>query len=263
MTDHTPLDRAHAEMQAAPQDGAARLSFFDRLAAAELFLWLEASPEGDQVSPNLFEAGDDRYVRVFDREHRLAHAAGGPAPYVALSGRAIAGMLAGQGIGMALNLDVAASSILLPATAIDWLHDTLGNAPREVEARITAVHAPGGLPDSLVTALDARLASATGLAQCAWLVAAERADGSRGHLLAFVGAAPAAHEALARAASAALTFSGIDAGEMDVGFFDAAHPVIGRLARVGLRFDLPQPVGLQQSTASAPGSDPAKPPILK
>ena len=40
----TPLDLAHAATEAAPQDDAARLRFYERLADGELFLLLEAEP---------------------------------------------------------------------------------------------------------------------------------------------------------------------------------------------------------------------------
>ena len=86
--------------------------------------------------------------------------------------------------------------------------------------------------------------------------------GITGHLLGFVGALPDAQGALAQAAGEALTFSGIEAGAMDVGFFDANDPITPRLARVGLRFDLPQPAIVDQVEFGAPGSDPAKPPKL-
>ncbi|MEO0865181.1 MAG: SseB family protein, partial [Pseudomonadota bacterium] len=59
-----------------------------------------------------------------------------------------------------------------------------------------------------------------------------------------------------------LTFSGIEAGALDVGFFDGADPVTERLARVGLRFDLPQPAPATAGPA-APGMDPAHPPRLR
>ena len=75
--------------------------------------------------------------------------------------------------------------------------------------------------------------------------------------------AEAAEQALANAASEALTFSGIEAGAMDVGFFASDDPVVAKLAKVGLRFDLPQGEGLQQTPRMAPGMDPSKPPILK
>ncbi|MEP2890412.1 SseB family protein [Tateyamaria sp.] len=259
----TPLDLAHAAMQAAPDDDAVRLRFFERLGDAELFMLLEGEPVGDAITPQIFDPGTGSIVLVFDREERLTGFVGAEAPYAALSGRLIAGLLAEQGLGLGLNLDVAPSSFLLDGDGVQWLAQTLGHGPDEIEARLAEVSAPTGLPDTLITALDTKLATATGLAQMAYLVASVDTDGKRSHLLAFVGAAPGAEPALARAASEALTFSGIEAGAMDVGFFDAADPVTARLARVGLRFDLPQPAPAHVPDAQAPGSDPARPPRLR
>lgn len=260
MSEATPLDQAHALMGAAPEDDAARLRFYERIADSELFLLLEAEPKGDQISPVLLE---ESYVIVFDRAARLAAYVGDVAPYVALSGRAIAGMLAGQPLGMAVNVGVAPSEILLPAGALAWLRDTLAHEPGQIEARIERVLPPVGLPETLIAAIDAKLATATGMAAGAFLVAVEYEGGGRGHMLGFVGAIERAQDALVRAASEALTFSGIEAGAMDVGFFAPNDPVVEKLARVGLRFDLPQGEGLQQTPRMAPGSDPSKPPILK
>jgi hypothetical protein len=261
MTDPmTPLDDAHAKMMADEADDAARLRFYERVADAELFMLLHAEPEGDQINPVVLEEG---YLMVFDRVERLAAHVGRPAPYVALSGRAIAGMLDGQDLGLAVNIGVAPSEILLPAGAVAWLRDTLAHIPGEVEARIARVLPPKGLPENLIAAIDAKLAIATGMAAGAFLVAVEYASGGRGHLLAFVAALPRAQDALVRAASEALTFSGIEAGAMDVGFFGADDPTVTKLAKVGLRFDLPQGEGLQHTPRLAPGSDPSKPPILK
>ncbi|MBA96976.1 MAG: hypothetical protein CMN14_05680, partial [Roseobacter sp.] len=109
MTDKTPLDIAHAAMMADENDEIARLRFYERIADVELFLLLESEAEGDQVNPVLL---DDAYVMVFDRIERLAAYVGQPAPYVALSGRAIAGMLEGQTLGMAVNMNTAPSAIL-------------------------------------------------------------------------------------------------------------------------------------------------------
>ncbi len=260
MSEETPLDMAHAAMQAVPEDDTARLRFYERVADVELFLLLEAEPQGDQATPVLL---DDTYVLVFDRALRLAAYAGAAAPYVALSGRAIAGMLEGQPLGMAINLNVAPSEILLPPGAVGWLRDTLAHEAGEVEARIETVLPPKGLPETLIGAIDAKLATATGMAAGAYLVAVEYAGGGRGHLLGFVGAIERAQDALVRAASEALTFSGVEAGAMDVGFFAPGDPVVEKLARVGLRFDLPQGEGLQHTPRMPPGSDPSKPPILK
>ena len=260
MAEMTPLDEAHAAMMAAEDDDTARLRFYERVADVELFLLLEAEPDEDQVTPVLLQ---EEYVLVFDRAERLAAYVGEPAPYVALSGRAIAGMLEGQDLGLAVNIGVAPSEILLPAGAVAWLRDTLAHAAGEVEARIERVLPPAGLPEVLIAAIDAKLATATGMAAGAYLVGVEYPGGGKGHLLAFIGAIPRAQDALVRAASEALTFSGIEAGAMDVGFFAPSDPTVEKLAKVGLRFDLPQGEGLQQTPRMPPGSDPSQPPILK
>lgn len=260
-TDATPIDRAHAAMQAAPEDDAARLRFFERLADAELVLLLSRDPEGDAIDPDLFELPDASYLLAFDTEERLAAFTGRAVPYVALSGRTLAGMLAGQGLGLGLNLG-APSETLLPAPALDWLAAMLSETPRTVTARPAAVAAPSGLPEPLLPALDAKLAAAEGLAQAACLVAVTYDDGSRGHLLAFLDPLPGAEEALARATGEALAFSGIEAGALDVTFLPASDPAADRIARVGLRFDIPAPAALP-GPPTAPGMDPDRPPRLR
>jgi hypothetical protein len=95
----TPLDDAFTAMEAEGTD-AARLRWFDRLAASELFLLLEAEAEGDRVRPRrLRRWRTAAFICVFDREDRLSGFAGEAAPYASLSGRALSGMLAGQGLG--------------------------------------------------------------------------------------------------------------------------------------------------------------------
>ncbi|WP_323784424.1 SseB family protein [Leisingera sp.] len=262
MTEETPLDLAHAAMEADPADDAARLRFYERLGDSELFLMLTEEAAGGQISPELFETPEGAFVLVFDREERLGQFAGRAVPYAALSGRVIAQMLAGQGIGLGLNLEVAPSAILIPAGAVGWLHQTLGHAPEEVEAAVEMFTAPKGLPEALLTALDAKLATAGGLAAAAYLAGVRYGGGGQGHLLGFVGAKEAAQPSLAKAASEALTFSGIEAGAMDVAFFTAEDPVAASLARVGLRFDLPQPPEPETYQPEIPGSNPDKPPRL-
>ena len=72
---------------------------------------------------------------------------------------------------------------------------------------------------------------------------------------------PGSETALARAAGEALTFSGIEAGTMDVLFARSSDPLAAHLAKVGLRFDLP---ALHDPQApGAPGMAPNRPPILK
>ena len=252
----TPLDAAHA----GSQDEAGRLRFYERLADSELFLLLVGEPEGEVIEPRLFDLEEGPVALVFDREARLAEFAGGPSAFAALSGRSVAGMLAGRGIGLGVNLGVAPSSTLLPAEAVDWLARTLAHAPSEVTGRARELRAPGDLPAALLDALDAKLPSAAGLARGAYLAGVTYEDGRRGHLLAFVDAAPGAEDALARAAGEALTFSGLEMGEMDVAFVRASDGLAARLAKVGLRFDLP---GREPQAPRAPGSDPDRPPRLR
>ena len=95
---HTPLDKAHMDMSATPDNDKARLSFFQRLADCELFLMLNGSENSE--TPLLFDTSDGSYVLAFDTEDRLTKFAEAPAPYAALSGRALALMLEGKGLSL-------------------------------------------------------------------------------------------------------------------------------------------------------------------
>lgn len=262
----TLLDIAYLRTEANPDDDAARLAFYARLAEAELFLLLETEAKGDQLSPRVFALEDGPVVLAFDTEARLSEFTGLPAPYAALPGRALVQMLVADpeaGLGLGLNLGVAPSSRLLPAEILRWLADTLENRPTELQARASEIFAPKGLPDNLLTALDATLARAGGLAVAAYLAQVAYDDGSRGHMLAFVGASDGAEPTLARAVAQALTFSGVEAGALDVTFLAASDGFAARLARVGLRFDLPKVAAATGHTPKAPGMDPDAPPKLR
>jgi hypothetical protein len=262
MDETTEIDRAHAAMQAAPEDDTARLRFYERLADGELFVLLQEEAVQEAVSPELVEVEGQSHVLVFDRIERLSAFARGPAPYAGLTGRDLAVMLAGQGTGLALNLDVAPSAMLIGPEGLDWLARTLDAAPQQIEARLRELTAPTDLPEGLLQALDRKLARAAGLADCAYLAGAVQEDGTRGLLLAFVGTAPGAEAALARAVGEALTFSGLETGGIDVTHLEADTEMSARIARVGLRFDLPQPEARPVPGAD-PGMDPDKPPKLR
>ena len=267
MRDETQLDAAHAAMAAAPEDAAARLGFYARLADGELYLMLEREA-GATIEPRLFELAEGPVVLAFDREDRLAEFAGGPVPYAALPGRALVELLAGQGIGLGVNLEVAPSATLLPAEAVDWLGQMLGQAPEAAEDLPRELLPPRPSP-ALIAALERGLAKAVGLAEAAWLAEARYAGARRGLLLALVGAAPGAEAALGRAAAEALAFSGLDAGGdagVDLVFLAAADPAVARLQRVGLGFDLRPPAAPAPAPEPArrgPGTDPDKPPLLR
>ena len=157
---------------------------------------------------------------------------------------------------------MAPSAILIPPDALIWLCDTLGgDTPGAATTRPDTLHAPGDLPPSLLHALDSALARMGGLAQQAYLAGAVYPGGVQGHILMFLGAIPEAEEALTRAVSEALVFSGIEAGALDVGFATPDSALAQRLGRVGLRFDLP--VVAERAARLAPGSDLTKPPKLR
>ena len=259
----TPLDQAHAAMEAAPEDDAARLKFYERLADGELFLALEAEAREDRIKPVIFEVEGNRFALVFDSEDRLTDFTERPSPFVAMSGRAIVGMLVGQNIGLAVNPAVAPSATLLPPEALSWLQDTLGAGPQEGQGTPTDVHPPKNVPESLIASLDAKLSTMAGMARAAYLAECVYKEGPRNHVIAFVDAQEAAKPAMARAISEALTFSGLEAASLDILFLKASDAICANLARVALRFDLPQVEKPEARTVTAPGMDPENPPKLR
>ncbi|WP_128253865.1 SseB family protein [Falsirhodobacter deserti] len=256
----TPLDHAYARMAADDADDAARLSFYEQLADAELVLLVEEEARGGTITPRLFPLEDGPYVLAFDSDEKMSAFTGSINAYAALPGRVIAQQLAGQGTGLAVNLG-ADSAMLLPPEAVDWLAGTLEHAPEAAEAVPTGFHAPS-VPQRLLDALGQKLSRSGGLADHALLAGVSYADGRRGHLLAFIGAKDGAEDALARAAGEALTFSGIDAGEMDVVCLPDG-PAARLMAETGLRLDMPAPAGPERPAPQAPGSDPDRPPRLR
>jgi len=163
----TPLDHAYAQMQADPDAQMLRLRFYDRLLGAELFVLLERPMAAgqDRIEPKILTSEGVSFVLAFDREERLSQFVDGTeAPYAALTGRALAKMLAPQDIGLGLNLGVAPSEILLDGAAMIWLRDIAEQGPTSIDARPVALNAPRGLPQDVLIALDAKLAGLTGLA---------------------------------------------------------------------------------------------------
>jgi len=262
MTETTPLDQAHAAMQADTDDTGARMRFYERLADCELFVLLQDEPQGNTVTPRLFPLEQGDVALVFDRQERLAEFSETAVPYLALSGRAVASMLAGQGIGLGVNLGVAPSSILLDADAVDWLAQTLSTKAAEIMRQPVALSAPETTLPMLAQALDTKLAMSAGLAQTAYLVHARYSDDSAADMLAIIDAIPAARPALTQAIGEAVLFCGQQTALIDVGFFAADDPLVGEFDRVGLRFDLPQRQS-DHPAPKAPGMDPDDPPRLR
>ncbi|WP_426035086.1 SseB family protein [Cypionkella sp. TWP1-2-1b2] len=259
------LDQAYGAMQTG--DAAAGLQFYRLLADATLFLLLEREASGERVDPKVFDLPDGPVLLAYDSEERLAVMGGGQSvaglPYAALPGRLIAQQMLGQGLSLGLNFGTgAASEVLLPPEALRWLCEMLEAAPVEVEATPAQFFAPKGLPESLSDALRFTLGGAAGLAQAALLVGVRYRDGRLGHILAVIDAAPRAEEALARALSEALVFSGLEAGELDVTFLASSDAAVVELARVAVVFEVPELVVEDTIERAAPGMD-GKPPRLR
>jgi len=258
----TLIDTAHRAMEANPDDIQARMKYFERLADSELFLLLTKEAEGETLSPETFDISDGTFILAFDTEDRLSAFVGKAAPYAALSGRVIAGMLQGQGIGIALNPEVAPSSNIIDPQAVAWLAETVAVAPETTEARPESFLSPS-VPEVLVAALAEKLATAAGLAHSAYLVGVAYDSGAKGHLLGVIDAVAGSEGAIAKAVNEALNFSGLEAAALDVTFLSAQDVSAAALAKVGLRFDIHQPETVEDYKPKAPGMDPDAPPILR
>lgn len=258
MTEPTPLDRAHEIMTNAPDSDEARLAYYALLADTEVFLLLDAEAKGNMIEPQFTELDGNNYVLGFDSAERLTAFSQGPAPYAAVSGRILADMLSGEGAGLALNLGVSDSSIVLPNEAMRWMKAALSEAPKEQVGGLGTLTSPD-VPEVLLHTLDAKLVRSAGLAKMAYLCGKE--DGSL--LLAILGAGEPAQAPLAKAASEALVFSGLEDISLDVAFFNDAPGLRAQFSRVGLRFEIPAPVTAEAYAPQKPGGDPSKPPKLR
>lgn len=252
----TELDRAHAAMEAAPEDTAARMRYYAALADCELLLVL-ADAQGDRVRPRLFPIDGVDYALVFDTDLRMVEFCGDGTEYLAAAGRQVAQLLRGRGIGLAVNAG-APSALLLPPEALDWLAEALEPAPEAASGRPRAVSPPGTVPEALRAALAKRLAGMAALVAEAWLVRLAYADRPENHALLIAGATEPAQPAIAGAVAEALRFSGLEAGALDVVFLRDDSRLLGDARRVGL--DLGPP---REEPPRGPGMDPDRPPRLR
>lgn len=260
----TLLDAAHAAMLADPDDDLARLRYYRTLADTELCVLLADDGAGDRITPRQFPLEDGPVVMAFDGEDRLADFTGVPAPYAVLPGRVIVTGLAGQGIGLGLNLTDAAAAWLMSPEAVDWLAGVLSSAPAEARGRPRAVSRPDRLDPALAEALAVAVSGAGGLAAAAVLADAVWQDGRRGLLLAYLDASEGAREALARALAEALAFSGFEGEAVDLAFLGSDDPVTGSLLALGQPLTVPAPPEAPEPQAPAPpGMDPDRPPRLR
>ena len=269
MTRPTPLDAAHADMQHG--DDAARLKFYELVLDSELCLWLQEPAAGQAITPQILPVDGADFVMVFDTEDRLAEASGGTVDKALLPGRALVSMIAGQGLGLAVNVGVAPSAILIGPDGVDWMGDIMAQTSTQDhdldadshEATLTAL-APVELPEIVLARLAEKLGTSAGQADRA-ILAQARFDGQDvSHILAFVGAAPGVHAALVEAANQALAFSGLsDQTRVDVTFVEEGSERAKLLAQVGQTLSMRRAEPRVQSARPAPGRDSDKPPKLR
>ena len=254
----TPLDTAHAAMEADPEDEALRRQFYGLLAASELFLVLEAEAENDTARPLLLGTEEGQVALVFDTEERLAGFSDQPVPYLALSGRRVVTMLAGSGVSLGFNLVGAPSAIVLPPDVLDWIGETIAGEV-SADALPEQIFAPRQASERFLVSLDERLATLTGLAEKAYLVGA---GAGTELMLGLTGVPDAAQDQVLRVLAEVRNFTAPDQ-ELSIGFIAAGSGAEAKLAATGLRFDIPVPEASPAPIRPAPGSDPEKPPRLR
>lgn len=260
----TILDQAHAAMMDDPENEPARLKFYERLASSQLFMALEEEPTDDNIKPMFLPLEGITYALVFDTQIRMGEFTKEATAYVSMPGRKIVEMMAGQGIGIALNMPTAPSAMLMPAEAVDWLAAMLGQGTEQMEARPTALHPPVNMQERLVAAVDAKLAGMAGMAKTAYLAEMEYENRPRTPVLAFIDAPAEAQASMAAAIGEAVSFSGDENAVLDVVFLNSSDDIITSFDGVALRLDLPQiPEPKERPAPKAPGSDPDNPPNLR
>jgi hypothetical protein len=252
----TPYDAAHRALRQDPESDAARLRLHERIVDAELLVLL-ADEAGDALRPEICEVADGRFALAFDRDERLAEFVGAPAPFVALSGRELVALLAGQGVGLAMNLG-SDSAALLPPPAVDWMAGMVAELPEAEEAHVAAVRSPEHLPPALLDALGPKLAAMGAVVEAAHLVEARHGE-AFGLMLVLSGVPAPARSGAVQAVAEAVRFAAVELS-LDVTFLDPGDPGFDAVARAGIGFELPRHA---RPTPSAPGSDPARPPRLR
>ena len=260
----TELDQRYAALLSGGD--AEGMAFYRALADAEWFVLLEAEAQGEVMTPRVFDLADGPVLLAFDSEERLAGFSDQVLPFAALPGRVVAGQMVGQGpesenrLALGLNLGSgAASEVILPPEALDWLVAMLDQAaPQAMALRVAAFETPS-VPGAVLGTLAGAL---VGVAR-AYVVGVRYDGGRRGQMLVLTGVEAAAEGKVLRAVTEALAFSGLDASALDTVFRDAGDALLARLAGVALVLEGEVAAEVVPEVPSGPGMDPGRPPILK
>ncbi|MFV0293106.1 MAG: hypothetical protein ACK5II_07790 [Paracoccus sp. (in: a-proteobacteria)] len=253
----TPLDAlCDSPFHELPDPVRARV--LNRLADTELFVALAEEPVEDRIRLHLFDLPGGRMAVAADAEDRLAGFFGGSVAYAALPGRVLAGMLAGETVGLMVNPGMV-SEMMLPSGVLGWLSQALSSTPSEGEAGPAQLSAPTAeMVTALAEPLATRLEDMAGLVDEAALVAARWPDGTDAHLVVLSGVAEDIRPRVAKAIAELLAFLPVMDEICDVAF-DLPVPDGALIFRPEKVQEAPAPAGAPR----APGKDPARPPILR
>ena len=255
----TALDLAFVAMADAPEDDAARIKYLHTLADTELIVHLKDQPDGEQITPETLTRGAETYVVAFDGFERLVEHSGDAAEYAALPGRKLSEMLAGQGIGVAVNPGQM-GAYLVSANVLDWLNTALDQYPTHYGEGIGEVLPIAAGSEVVIRAVEAKLAPAAGLVAGAVVARTRDDDGTLSNFVAFLDAVPGTEAALAGAVNEAVVFAGSEDNWI-VGHFRVGTEIARRLTAVGRAVEFPVEPAPQPPKPT--GSDPSKPPILR
>jgi len=162
----TPLDLAFERARNDPEETA---GFYDALFAATIFLPIDRAfdDDGNQseasasaIEPIFYDVEGEPTLLIFDTEERLAIWTEEPIDYVGLTGRQLFEMFDG-GQQVALNINVAPSSVIISVETVTWLHERAvetGNSDEVVAGTALEVTAPPALDTEVVARIAARIA---------------------------------------------------------------------------------------------------------
>lgn len=209
--------------------------FYEGFAAARLIVPLAKTAEGEPARPLTLALDAGEVALAFDTEARFTAFITEPTEFVALTGVMLAGLLAENGISVALNPGVSAAETMLDPVMLGWVA-THGGADVTFEpvAGPAEIGPPPAPEEALLEALGRRFEEMAGAVAEAWLLGNGAADGCAAFLCVLV-VAPEA-EALADEIAGEITRLGQWRAERP--FTVAVAAAEARLVQVARRFGI-------------------------
>lgn len=254
------LQQAQIASVAEPEDEQLRTAFYARLVETEFCLLLSEAATNEQMTPNLYTEGDNRYVIAFEDEGDLLEFNQEAAHFAALPGRALVQMLVGHDVGLLINGNDLEKSILLSTKHISWLAETLSQAPQERSGALSDILAPEPIKAEHRAAIQDQLHKCAGLLVEAYHITVVEQEQNQRQTLIFSGTTEASAKQIAQMIQDVVSFQDDPSLDLDVAFLDFRAPIMQHIRQIGSAFDVPFPEA--PATPKAPGSDPDNPPKL-